>query len=124
MKKLLQFGFGFVLVAILSLGCAGWAEAATLSSNPNTELDIFDYQFWICQTPNCVVVKSSATLQPTTVLHPTGGARPSLVVDLTGKEGAFAMSARDLSRNESVLSVQVPFDFKAPAAPLNPQLMP
>ena len=38
--------------------------------------------------------------------------------------GAFALSARDLSLNESVLSVQVPFDFRGPTAPLNPQLTP
>jgi hypothetical protein len=45
-----------------------------------------------------------------------------MVVDLTGKEGAFAMSARDLSLNESVLSVQVPFDQQAPSIPVNPTL--
>ena len=113
------------LLALISvLVCATWAEAATLSSDRNSELDMKDYQVWICQTPSCVVVKSASTLQPTTIAQPAVGIRPSMVVDLTGKEGAFALSARDLSLNESVLSVQVPFDFKGPSAPLNPQLTP
>ena len=109
---------------LLGFVCAGWASAATLSSDRNSETDMKDYQVWICQTPNCVVVKSASTLQPTTIAQPAVGVRPSMVVDLTGKEGAFALSARDLSLNERVLSVQVPFDFKGPTAPLNPQLTP
>ena len=117
----------FLTTSVLCMAiflCVGWASATTLSSDRNSETDMKDYQVWICQTPNCVVVKSASTLQPTTIAQPAVGVRPSMVVDLTGKEGAFAMSARDLSLNESVLSVQVPFDFKGPTAPLNPQLTP
>ena len=113
-----------ILCLVSVLGCATWANAATLSSDRNSEPDMKDYQVWICQTVNCVVVKSAATLHPTTIPQPAVGVRPSLVVDLTGKEGAFALSARDLSLNESVLSVQLPFDFRGPIAPTNPQLTP
>ena len=115
-----------ILSISLLLGCAyvGWADAATLSSDRNSEPDMKDYQVWICTVPNCVVVKSPTTLQATTIPQPAVGVRPSLVLDLTGKEGAFALSARDLSLNESALSVQVPFDFKGPSAPLNPRLDP
>jgi len=113
-----------ILVLLSAIGCVTWAHAATLSSDRNSEPDMKDYQVWICQTVNCVVVKSAATLHPTTIPQPAVGVRPSLVVDLMGKEGAFALSARDLSLNESVLSVQLPFDFKGPTAPLNPQLTP
>ena len=113
-----------VSIVSLLVGCVGWADAATLSSDRNSELDMKDYQVWICTVPNCVVVKSPTTLQATTIPQPAVGVRPSLVLDLTGKEGAFALSARDLSLNESALSVQVPFDFKGPSAPLNPRLDP
>lgn len=113
-----------LLTLCLLLGSVASASAATLSSDRNSEPDMKDYQVWICQTVNCVVVKSAATLHPTTIPQPAVGVRPSLVVDLTGKEGAVALSARDLSLNESVLSVQIPFDFRGPVAPINPQLTP
>jgi hypothetical protein len=43
------------------------------------------------------------------------------VLDTTNKVGSVAVSARDQSLNESVLSVPVPFDALAPAAPVNPR---
>ena len=49
------------LMLVSVLGCATWAHAATLSSDRNSEPDMKDYQVWICQTVNCVVVKSAAT---------------------------------------------------------------
>ena len=80
-----------VSIVSLLVGCVGWASAATLSSDRNSETDMKDSQVWIRQTPNCVVVKSASTLQPTTIAQPAVGVRPSMVVDLTGKEGAFAL---------------------------------
>ncbi len=97
------------------------AEAADLVWDRNGESDMKDYQVWACFTPNCVVTKSATTLQGT-VPQPAVGAIPKFTIDLTNKEGAMAVSARDQSTNESGLSVSVPFDVKAPAVPVNPRL--
>jgi hypothetical protein len=83
---------------------------------------MLDYQVWACFTPNCIVAKTPGMLQPGTVLQPPAGVKPSYVIDLTGREGAIAVSARDQSLNESGLSVSVPFDRKAPAVPTGPAL--
>jgi len=100
----------------------GMAEAATLTWDRNGESDMKDYQVWACFIPSCVVVKSPSMLQPGTVLQPAVGVRPSYTIDIDGKEGSVAISARDQSLNESPLSVPVPFDRKAPDAPKNPAL--
>ena len=113
---------GIMCVGLLS--CNGLliesAQAATLTWDRNSEVDLRDYQVWACFTPNCVVVKAPAMLQPGTVAQPTTG-NPTYVIDLAGREGSIAVSARDQSLNESGLSVQVPFDQKGPAAPANPR---
>lgn len=109
-----------LMALVLALGCAGLAEAATLTWDRNAETDMQDYQVWACFTPSCVVVKSAATLQPGTVVQPATGVNPQYVIDLAGREGSIAVSARDQSLNESGLSVPVPFDQKAPAVPANP----
>lgn len=110
-----------LMVAVL-VGCAGWAEAATLDWDRNAEADMQDYQVWACFTPSCVVIKSPAMLQPGTVVQPAAGVRPSYIIDIAGREGAVAISARDRSLNESGLSVPVPFDRVAPLNPANPTL--
>ncbi len=104
------------------LTAAGPVLAATVEWDRNGEPDMKDYQVWACFTPNCIVVKSAATLQPGMVLQPAPGVKPSYALDIAGKEGAVAVSARDLSLNESGLSVAVPFDKVAPAIPVNPTL--
>lgn len=96
------------------------ALAATLDWDRNTEPDMKDYQVYACFTPSCVVIKSATMLQPGAVLQPAVGVKPSYVLDIAGKEGAAAITARDQSLNESPLSVPVPFDQKAPLAPTNP----
>ncbi len=98
--------------------------AATLEWDRNGESDMQDYQVWACFTPNCIVTKSATTLQPGTVLQSVVGVRPSYVLDITGREGAVAVSARDLSLNESGLSVPRPFDQVAPAVPARPAFRP
>lgn len=111
-----------LMALVLALGCAVLAEveAATLTWDRNTETDMQDYQVWACFTPNCVVVKSAATLQPGAVVQPATG-NPSYVIDTAGREGSVAVSARDRSLNESGLSVAVPFDQRPPANPANPR---
>ena len=97
------------------------SAAATLEWDRNAETDMKDYQVWACFTKDCVVIKSPSMLQPGTVLQTTAGVVPTYQIDLTGTEGAVAVSARDLSLNESGLSVSVPFDAKAPGVPAAPR---
>jgi hypothetical protein len=107
-----------VLGVCVSVG--GLATAATLEWDRNSESDMKDYQIWACFTPSCVVIKSSGTLQPGTIAQTTVGVKPTATLDISGKEGSVAVTARDLSLNESGLSIAVPFDAKAPAAPTGP----
>lgn len=100
---------------------SGVTYAATLTWDRNAEPDMQDYQVWACFTPSCVVVKSPSTLQPGTVVQPAAGTNPQYVIDLAGREGSIAISARDRSLNESGLSVAVPFDQRPPAIPANPR---
>lgn len=93
------------------------ALASTLEWERNLEIDMKDYQVWVCTTPSCVVTKSPSTLQPGTITQTAPGIRPQVIIDLTGKEGAVAVSARDQSLNESGLSVSVPFDQRPPLTP-------
>ncbi len=115
-----------VLVVLLVL-LVGWvviasrATAADLLWDRNGESDMKDYQVYACFTPNCVIVKSAGTFQATVPQVPAGTV-PKYTIDLTNKEGALAVSARDQSTNESGLSVPVPFDVRAPAVPVNPRL--
>lgn len=106
-----------ILVRLLSVAPA---EAATLEWDRNSEVDMQDYQVWACFTANCVVTKAPAMLQPGTVPQPVVGVKPTAVLDIAGKEGAVAVSARDTSLNESGLSVSRPFDQKPPATPPQP----
>jgi len=109
-----------LFVSVLALALSRQAQAATLTWDRNAESDMKDYQVWACFTPSCVVAKTPGMLQPGTVLQPATGTKPQYILDIAGKEGAAAISARDQSLNESGLSVPVPFDQKAPAIPLNP----
>jgi hypothetical protein len=108
-------------VFCLSLFFVQVSAAATLEWDRNAETDMKDYQVWACFTKDCVVIKSASTLQPGTVVQPPVGTVPSYVIDLTGLEGNVAVSARDLSLNESGLSVPAPFDAKAPGVPVAPR---
>jgi hypothetical protein len=106
---------------VVLFGLVGLVHAATLEWDRNTETDMKDYQVWACFTANCVVIKSAATLQPGAVVQPAVGVIPSYILNITGLEGSVAISARDLSLNESALSVPVPFDAKAPGVPVAPR---
>lgn len=112
----------FILAAALTLLSATAAQSATLDWDRNAEPDMKDYQVWACFTPSCVVIKNAASQFGAPIPQSPSGVRPSSVIDTTGKEGAFAVSARDLSLNESGLSVAVPFDKVAPKTPTGPAL--
>ena len=104
---------------LMSFLITGNLQAATLEWDRNPESDMKDYLVYACFTPNCVLVKSPSTLQPTPVVQPALGVKPSFVIDLSNKQGFIGVSARDQSNNESGLSVPLPFDQVAPSIPAN-----
>ena len=112
--KLLLFLGAILIVPSLAI-------AATLTWDRNTELDMKDYAVYACFTANCVVTKTSTMLQPGFTLQPVVGVLPTHILDIVGKEGSVAVTARDQALNESGLSVQVPFDVKAPVSPGGPR---
>jgi len=95
--------------------------AATLTWDRNSEIDMKDYAVYACFTANCIVTKTPTMLQPGFTLQPTVGVLPTHTLDIVGKEGSVAVTARDQVLNESSLSVQVPFDAKAPVSPGSPR---
>ena len=114
----------WLLTGLCSMLLMGAAHAATLTWDRNSEPDLQDYRLWACFTPGCVVVQSTAMLQPGAILQSDVGVRVSVVLDWGEREGAVAVSARDTSGNESGLSVPLPFDYRAPAVPQLPRLTP
>lgn len=109
-------------LTLLGLCLAVPAHALTLEWDRNAEPDMLEYRIYVCTTPGCKVVISTAA-RKASVPQVAEGKIPSWVVpsDLIGKPGAVAISARDKSGNQSALSVQLPFDDEAPAVPTNPR---
>lgn len=92
--------------------------AQSLTWNPNTETDMKDYGVYSCAPIGCAVVKSAAMFKGY-VIH------PSVIFPLPpGTQGNIAVTARDISLNESGLSVSLPFDLMAPQVPVNPRQVP
>lgn len=106
----------FLLMSFLMMGNL---QAATLEWDRNPESDMKDYLVYACFTPNCVLVKSPSTLQPSPVVQPALGVKPTFVIDLSNKQGFIGVSARDQSTNESGISVPLPFDQVSPTIPAN-----
>jgi hypothetical protein len=103
---------------VLCLSCAGWAHAATNANwARNAEADVASYKVYACQPAGCVPTKTIVTA---TVPQTTVGVRPSWTLPVN-LEGTVAVTAVDLSGNESGLSVAVPFDTKAPVVPTDVQ---
>lgn len=101
--------------AVSTLVIAGIASAATVDFERNNDTITSAYNAWICETLNCVVLKSSSTLREEIVIPQTAvGVKPSFTIDLTGKSGSIAISAKRLSGEESALSV--PANFTAQPA--------
>ena len=90
-----------VLMSLAFMLLAGTAYAETLAWDRNAEADMKDYQVYACFTSGCTVTKAAAMLQGT-VMQTAVGVRPSFPVTLTGKEGAIAAAATDVSGNQSV----------------------
>lgn len=105
----------FLSLTILVL--AGPAFALTATWQKNVEPDMKDYGVYMCFTKGCTVVKNLAMFQ-SYVSH-VAGVNPSYPIP-PSIEGAMAISARDLSLNESGVTVSVPFDQVGPQVPATP----
>lgn len=110
----------FSLLTVLALSYSG--QAATLEWDANLESDMKDYRVYACFTAGCTLAKTPAMLQPSVVPHPPVGTKPSLIIDLSNKQGSIGVTARDQNLNESGLSVSLPFDQAPPLIPVNPML--
>ena len=112
----------FHALFVMSLLFAVPAQAETLTWERNAEADMKDYGIYACFTKGCTVVQTLSMLHGT-VAQTAVGVKPTLVMDLANKDGAIAVSARDMAGNESGLSVPVPFfDRVSPAIPVSPAL--
>lgn len=122
-NKILAWVFmGLTIVTAIAL-VATLASAATLQWDRNAEADMKEYEVYTC-TPNpTCTVQQVATSRVGIVPQVAVGVIPSFVIP-AGTEGKVAVSASDLTGNESGLSVSIPFDAKGPGAPLNPRLAP
>lgn len=100
--------------------CDSAFAASKLVWDRNTEGDMDHYNVYACLTKGCTVQQTSGAKLGSVQQVPIGSV-PEFPLP-AGQEGALAVSAVDQSLNESELSVQVPFDVKPPAAPVNPRL--
>jgi hypothetical protein len=105
-----------ILTVLFSL-LASSAFALTASWQPNTEPDMAGYNVYVCKVKGCAVQKD-ASQKVGTVQHPT--VKWIFPADLV--EGTLAVSAFDVSGNESGLSNQVPFDLAPPKVPAGIQV--
>ena len=121
-KIILTVAGVFALIAVVALLDIVKAHALTLQWDRNTESDMKEYEVYSCSPAPCTVTQTTATrigvVQQTAV-----GVVPTFVVP-PGTEGRTAVSASDLTGNESGLSVSIPFDSKSPLTPANPRLIP
>ena len=113
---------GLCLGLLIGLGSVGVASAEKLSWDRNAD-DTNTYTVYACFTTGCTVLQTAAMKQTPPVGQTPNGVVPSWPVP-TGKQGALAVSASDLTNNESGLSVSIPFDSMPPSIPLNPRLVP
>ena len=119
--RMIRYLLAFTVLILVN---AATGHAATLSADRNTETDWDHDNVYQCLGLGCTVVQNSAMKLAVTMPKTAVGTRPTATVDIVGKEGAFAVSASDVSGNESGLSVPLNFDKSAPLIPTGPQLAP
>lgn len=95
------------------------SHALTLEWDRNTESDMKEYHLKGCDTGATCTIDPTVTIGVVPQTLP--GAIPFVVLPI-GKEGRRALTAVDLSGNESGLSVSVPFDAAPPSIPVNPRV--
>lgn len=100
------------------------ASALTLQWDRNTEADMAAYTVYGCTTGATCVVTKTLSQKLGALPQVAVGVVPSFVLP-NGVEGRTAITASDLTSNESALSVSVPFgDITAPAIPTNLRVVP
>ncbi len=110
----------WIVGLVLALGCAGWAEAETISLNRNPEPDVAAYRALTCNTgPTC----DPTTPTPAMDLTQPATGRPSKLIP-ANLWGRIAYKAEDLVGNQSQASVAIPFRGAALSAPTGPQVSP
>jgi len=122
-KIILTVAGVFALIALVAVLDIVKAHAATLQWDRNSEADMKEYEVYTCTpNPTCTVLQTIATrigVVPQTAV----GVIPQFIFP-PGTEGKTAVSASDLTGNESGLSVSIPFDSKSPLTPVAPRLVP
>ena len=109
------------LALVCSVGFAGWASAASLAMNRNTEADMASYRAYECMTgPTCVPNVRNPALD---IAHPATG-NPTIVIPVT-ESGRICYRAVDTVGNESVgCSNVIPFRGQPLNAPTGLQQNP
>ena len=103
--------------------CVNGAFAEKLEWDRNAEADMKEYGVYFCTpNPTCTVVQNAASLL-FTVPQTAIGIKPTATIP-ANTTGKFAVSAKDLTGNESTLSASVPFDPTAPQVPANLHIIP
>lgn len=106
------------LLCLIALAIPVTASATTLEWDRNTEADMDRYPVYACFEPECKVEPIKAMHQGT-VPQTAVGVKPIFLIDLEGKEGQAAVTAKDKLGNESTLSAPYVFDKTSPKAPVN-----
>lgn len=120
MRQVSNLLMGTLMALVLALGCAGWAEAETISLNRNPEPDVTAYRALTCNTgPTCDPTTPTPALDLT---QPATG-RPSKLIP-TNLSGRIAFKAEDAVGNQSQPSVAIPFRGAALSAPTGLQQLP
>lgn len=115
-----------VIAVIVGGACLlmfGNVFAGSLAWDRNTEADLDHYDVYLCLTPTCTVTKTVTMKQSPSVSQSAVGVVPLFPLP-SNTEGKAAVIAVDTVGNESALSVSIPFDGKAPLAPVNPRYVP
>lgn len=83
----------------------------TLSWNRNSEADMKEYRVYAAWLPGCEVgMKKETSVMLKVIPQTLIGVRPSYWRELAGSVGCYAITAVDLSINETPFSKPVPFD--------------
>lgn len=107
------------LIGIAWLSLVSVASALTLEWDRNVEPDMKEYQIYACWTAGCTVQKNLACKVTSAVIPQTvAGVKPSWAIPI-GKSGAIAVTALDLSGNESPISLPLIVDQTPPGIVTN-----
>lgn len=115
-----KFGFGLFVAAILCLGCAGWAEASSLTMGRVLDTDMAKYIALTCiGSPTCI----PATREPLLDIAQPATGDPVKVIPAT-LAGRVCYKSEDSVGNQSLCSNIIPFRGAVLSAPTLLPLIP